>query len=57
MGLYKDIKSYMPPDAIEASSNLEDIMRDIADRNDSFENLLVEYGIKCFIRKLLLKEG
>lgn len=60
MGLFKTIKNMIPPDEISASGGLENLMMDIADQNEGFESLIVEYGIKCFKKKLdkkIKKEG
>lgn len=50
MGLYKAIKERVKPDE-ERSGLLEDAIRNMADANGEIENLLVEYGIKCFCKK------
>lgn len=52
MGLFKTIKAMLPPDEIEVSGGIENLMMEIADDNEGFNNLLVEYGIKCFKKKL-----
>lgn len=50
MGLFKTIKNMIPPDELKVQ-RLDNLLRDIADENDSFNNLLVEYGIKHFVKK------
>lgn len=52
MGWFKKIKKSIPPDEINASGGIENLMRDIADDSTEFENMLVEYGIECFIKKM-----
>lgn len=52
MGWFKEIKKSIPPDEINVSGGIENLMRDIADDSTEFENMLVEYGIECFIKKM-----
>ena len=52
MGLFKNIKNSIPPDEISVSGGVENLMRDIADDNDCFENMVFEYGIKSFVKTL-----
>lgn len=49
MGLYKAIKERLNLDTCKEVN--EDSLRNLADWNGDFENLLVEYGIKNFIKK------
>lgn len=55
MGLYKNIIKRIPPDEIYVSGGIENLMRDMADDSTEFENMLVEYGIKC-VKKRMDKE-
>lgn len=50
MGLFKTIKAMLPPDELKVQ-RLDNLLRDIADDNEAFNNLLVEYGIKHFVKK------
>lgn len=46
MSFYKIIKKQIPYCRID---DLSDFLREMADENEGFENILVEYGIQAFI--------
>ena len=52
MGLFKEIKKMIPPEEISANGGLENLMRTLTDESCEFENLIVEFGIQCFKKKL-----
>lgn len=48
--LFNNIKKAIPPSDLKIQS-LDDVLRNVADDNEAVENLLVEYGIKHFVKK------
>lgn len=50
MGLFKTIKKEILPQSLKAQE-LDNVLRNLADENERIENLLVEYGIKHFVKK------
>lgn len=55
MGLFKRITNLIPPDEIEVSGGVRNLIRNIAEESEYFNTLVFEYGNKCYAKKLLHK--